>query len=628
MKKLITLLLACLSLNAGAQVIDFSDYDKHVRLNESVYAVYKDGLLGFVKSNGEIISDCIYFNSRERFTNNHIAVANDKMWGFVSTSGNLIDLSKYEYAGNVNNHGFIRVKQKNYFGFVDTTGKEILPPIYSHFDYLTNGYYAIEQNELVGMVDSNLNVVIKPTHDYIKKVNNNYISIKDGKKVCLADFTGKIIIPAQYDAIYSLNDNLFRAYHYDKVGVVDINNKPIVDIIYDEVKVINDNIIELKTKNLYGFYNISSNVLVKPTFTYLRYLSGGAFAARSSDPNNQKYALLDLNGKQITEFAYKFIAEIEKDLYLLSDRRNVIANSKKVLSEEYENVQSFYCKRAKVYSNSKYGYINDKGELAIPAIFQWADDFRNSVAIVKNEGGKYFCINLKGKPITEPIYDKITNYDRNGMIKVYIGDKCGVIDTLGKLIIPIEFDDINGIYSDLALVKLTVKRENMPDLVGFGTPKGVAIQPKYDKVEVGSFDQKIYKVAIGDKYGFVDENGKEIWPVEFDQIERYSDFIRARKGNKWKLLDYSGKQVSKTDFDDVMPYSKNSILVENDGKFSFINKNGETISPLYDKVRHDKNDLFKVLPNGQDWIYVQVNENSVEPVKIIKPFSKPVSKEI
>lgn len=58
---------------------------------------------------------------------------------------------------------------------------------------------------------------------------------------------------------------------------------------------------------------------------------------------------------------------------------------------------------------------------------------------------------------------------------------------------------------------------------------------KYDKLDLESFCNGFTIVSIGRKYGFINENGKELCPIEYDMCWAF------RENNKPTMVKLNGK---------------------------------------------------------------------------------------
>ena len=93
--------------------------------------------------------------------------------------------------------------------------------------------------------------------------------------------------------------------------------------------------------------------------------------------------------------------------------------------------------------NGKFGFINNKGEIAIPASFDNAYGFSEGLAPVKSNG-KWGYINRSGEFVIQPKYDgaegfingvaQISNYNGEDQSECYIdkkGNMLGKFDVIG-----------------------------------------------------------------------------------------------------------------------------------------------------------------------------------------------------
>lgn len=83
------------------------------------------------------------------------------------------------------------------------------------------------------------------------------------------------------------------------------------------------------------------------------------------------------------------------------------------------------------------GFINIRGEIMIPAIYDNADNFSEGLANVKL-GNVWGYIDINGNWVIKPIYESAKPF-KNGYARVELGRKWGLINKLGKWIIEPEY---------------------------------------------------------------------------------------------------------------------------------------------------------------------------------------------
>ena len=207
------------------------------------------------------------------------------------------------------------------------------------------------------------------------------------------------------------------------------------------------------------------------------------------------YTLIDLNGNVIPTKHYKkvknFTADQQDVCGVYEDGKLGFINrsGKEIIPCKYTGSSIFTEGLASVsLANSvkgEYGFINKKGEVVIPLKFIQAgtSSFKNGLARA-TVGGKTVLIDKKGNPVfktnkgniqgqsfglvsvitkpnrkgwgwvnfkdefvIDPVYDYATNFNEDGYAIVEKNGLKGVIDTTGKIILPLKYETV---YCDIS----------------------------------------------------------------------------------------------------------------------------------------------------------------------------------
>ncbi len=216
-----------------------------------------------------------------------------------------------------------------------------------------------------------------------------------------------------------------------------------------------------------------------------------------------------------------------------------------------------------VGKDDKIGYINTKGELVIPLIYE----------SINNPDNKY----------DESWVNAPSSY---GIIVKKDG-KFGIIDRDNKVILPFEYGELSGFddsgtglyhqYSD------TIDEYDEGELLEWGIidyiGKKIPLSDKYEGT-IGNFSSydgfREELLGVGDynnKYGFINKKGEVVIPLEYDEIRSFSEGLAGvLKGDKWGFIDKNNKTVIDFQYpDETVPrYSVNYM-----GAFMFIFDNGQ-----------------------------------------------------
>lgn len=253
----------------------------------------------------------------------------------------------------------------------------------------------------------------------------------------------------------------------------------------------------------------------------------------------------------------------------------------------YDKTEKFRDGFAKMKLDKKEGLIDETGKVIIEPLFDDIDKFEGNIAIVKNNK-RYGFINREGKILLEPKYDKIQDFKGEYAI-IVDNKKNGIVSIKGNVIIEPKYDEIELPFSDFTYVK-------NGELWGVVKSDGSEIfAPEY--LEKFSFNSKGLSVAKKTgKYAFgvgasgvVNREGSVI--VKLTQgIVNYEPghFFITTNDSKCYITDDDAKPISE-EFDGFRQQIKNrqskyyvdgKIIAKKDGKYGFIDINGNTLIPF------------------------------------------------
>jgi hypothetical protein len=168
------------------------------------------------------------------------------------------------------------------------------------------------------------------------------------------------------------------------------------------------------------------------------------------------------------------------------------------------------------------------------------------------------------------------------LAKVCQNGKFGFIDRLGKVVVPLNYDDA-GVWGN-GLVAVNVG--------------------KYTPVEE---DATVIEVA--GPPGPVTVNNSAQRNSQYKNIE-----IKKEKKGKWGYCNAAGVLVIPIQFTATTFFSEGMAGVEIDGKWGFIDLKGEIlVKPIYDKVGHFSQGLATVVKNGN---YGYINQKGEEVIQL------------
>ena len=418
--------------------------------------------------------------------------------------------------------GIARVEKDSSTFFINTNGKRVFKNLIHEFQPLdsvsptNNGMLSVYKNEKklmrivqldngnYGMLNDSAEWVLQPEYDTIALLYDRYLKLEKEGKTTYADTWGNLIVPFEFDDVQILGPRYFNVKKDEKWGVYDAeHNKVIIPFEYDD-------------------FDYCSGCGKKPDYFYAE--------------KNGKWGVINLKNEVLVPFNYQHIhSNMRSDEWVAAFRKegkNVIINipqQKEFAAPEYDSfqIENGHLIAAKTIDDHRYyGVINRKGEEVIP--FEYSG-----------------------------IYNSYSSFQSGPYFSIKKDEKFGIIDTLGKVIIPPSYKSqlrVQGHYF--------ISRENRK--VGVLDRENTEVlPPRYDEIimtEMKTANNKtesIFKLTANEKYGFyIPKTGKRIRPT-YDKIHFLSNGQRT-------------PYVSRAE-------SKGLISLEKDGKTKLYNLNTHTM---------------------------------------------------
>ena len=105
---------------------------------------------------------------------------------------------------------------------------------------------------------------------------------------------------------------------------------------------------------------------------------------------------------------------------------------------------------------------------------------------------------------------------------------------------------------------------------------------KYDWI--CDYSEGFAAVMLNKKWGFINKEGKEIFPLKYDLVSYFENgFARVKLNGKWGFIDLQGKEICQLKYDDALDFENGFAKVFLDEEL-YIDGNGIE----YDKIKIEK----------------------------------------
>lgn len=208
-----------------------------------------------------------------------------------------------------------------------------------------------------------------------------------------------------------------------------------------------------------------------------------------------------------------------------------------------------------------WGYVDGTGKMVIKPQFHRAEQFAGGVAAVEDDQGRWGFIDSSGRTVIGFHFDYAESFSE-GLAAVVIHQRFGYIDHRGVFQIPPQFAYAGNFSEGMALVRVSGP---------FVAPFGISLRDSGKEA------------SDREKFAYIDRKGNSKIRFGAEHASRYSEGLAAFgvvKPDGYLYCGYmntSGKEVIQPKYGDCEDFSEGLALVLLQGKWHFIDKNGEFI---------------------------------------------------
>ena len=316
--------------------------------------------------------------------------------------------------------------------------------------------------------------------------------------------------------------------------------------------------------------------------------------AMVSSHNHSKEALMDNEGKFLTEFIYDDIYSGMEEGFFVVKKDNkhghINIQGEEIIPCIYDDGQYFSEGIAPESLNGKWGCIDYKNQTVLPFEYEQLSICCNNT-IVAQYNGKVGIIDKFNNKLVDFKYDKIDNYTTRDC-STYVakrGDKYGLIDKNGGIIEPFIYDFAENI-SDEDNIKgeFACLRKDKKCAIYSTKDNKFLTDFKYYYIEWATDNH--FEVNQNNKCGLVDSKGIEVIPPMYKHVHvNYDGTLAIYQDKQHGIFDYLGKEIIPIGKYKFMgdEFSEGLLWVSEDKNDTgmFINKSGKVVLKLDKNIK-------------------------------------------
>lgn len=464
-------------------------------------------------------------------------------YSLFSDQFNLL-LSDYQLIEYINQqHDHLLLKKNNVYGLIHRSGKFLLP---MEFETIRNskymhGKYEFQKDGLWGFVDFSFTQFLDPFSPSPNLFQRDgYFEFRDDNKIwTVLDSSGRTILRSTMEMYQVINQNRFLVFKYTSENGYE---RHLVDAFGKPVI----------DQSYYDIWRVNKTTLI------------AGFDAKIHDASNYKksykWVLLDQNGQTKSETVYKSIQAIDEQflkVWTFKDKQYVIDEfGNDVLGYSVEDIYKYSNRNYKIRIDGKHQFLDLHNTKYISKRYDQIQCISENRFGVQKDGFFGFINGTTFEEIVPIRADMITCF-KDGIASMKINNEWILIDSLGQVY-------TNDRYKNTKLL-----------------------------------DNGYAQVEKDGKYGVIDENGRYVVPIIYDEMKfivqhANNYFIGVKRNGKYGIINLKNELLYPFIFETCVELSVFVNIPQNrqNGFYAFLSiTNRKTINYYYLNFDPKKDEL-------------------------------------
>lgn len=499
---------------------------------------------------------------------------------------------------------------KSRYGFIDVNGIEQIPCQYDAVTDFKNNLSVVTLNELKGVINTKGDVIVSLEYDDILFLSDTLFKVKKKNLWGVLSITDGIVIPLTYLSIGGISENLIAVKIPEEKSEESGTNtnvrrrpRPI------SLSLTRRNRVETtpEPKGKWGFVNLNNDIVIDCKYSDVHVFCEGLAAVKEStwkyiDTKSNEIICLPASVSKVTDFCdgmakITFLhGEREQEHVLLTTGCLLIDNINIQLDfDSITYIEGFHEGLAKVLYDSKWGFVNENGEMVIKDITSEPTSFSDGISSYSNYNGERQNINTQGDIVIQ------SEKSRHVFPSEYISAKelC-----TGLFVVKRKLDEQYAVVNSDHKVIIPFQKQDFESFVN----------------EEGKFYLKVRCWSNDNGYGiFYNIDGKRVIPNSDRDIRIGSDYALtankfcddlaavSNKDNLWGFINKLGVEIIPCIYNSVSDFENGYCIVNKDYNIGVIDKSGNIVINIgdFENIKETNNGTWKVTHNqyGHDTTY-------------------------
>lgn len=376
---------------------------------------------------------------------------------------------------------------------------------------------------------------------------NGFETTRDGDRYGFRRYDGTVIAPNIYKHVGTFTNGYCKVWlEENQCGLLDSTGRVVVPCEYNDLDYPAENRILVARDGLFGYTDLDGQVVIP-----LQYPSASPFSEG------------------------KAVAVVFVDSFFVACTY-IDTLGRRLMEPVFQNAMPYRDGVAAIRRYDRWGFIDHTGREVLPTVYEVLSLPDHGVFFAGDDYSVALFSRETMKPITKQVYT-INSLVRDGRLHVVRDGKHGFLDLQGKEVIPCRYDEAGDFAQGRAMVR-------MGDRYGIIDTTGAIILP----IEYINRATKGHKYIYYDglalveradgMLGYVDLNGQLAFPYWFPEAYQFSEGLAAvRHGGAWGYIDTKGELYLPLVFDLASPFEHGRAQVLFNGDYRMMDRRGRCV---------------------------------------------------
>lgn len=413
--------------------------------------------------------------------------------------------------------------------------------------------------------------------------------------------------------IVALDEQALAYLEDEGIGMMNLSAKRLTPANYFSIHPLEDNMyaVQIEENGQYALMNSSGRLLTPYDYTHVgKFVRGKAVVQRAnSSTHKTEYAIVSNEGLVLSDWLDSIAITSGDGGYVFrhDGQWGVWSrDSSFYFQQDFQDIGVFNAGLAPAVKNGKYGFVSNAGSWKIKPVYQKAQPFQGKYAAVKMQGDQWQLINRSGESLLSQTYDSIRLYRDGAYTIVEDEEKASYLNFNAKPLTDKWYDAAQPFGEDgIARAKANSKEMYISttgkeifeadSLQTFKNGRGIFLKDKKwgwvneegREIVVPQFDEVLFStkeklvVKKDNKIFLVDGQGKVIQEIHADRksILLTEEALIFEQRPTFYLVDLLRSKYQQLQYDEVGDISDGAIVVKKDGRYGYVDINGQEVIP-------------------------------------------------